>query len=281
MDTGAIVSVTVQDASDGDTTTLPATLITAAEQVELVQRDGRGVEELVADKGYHSDETLVALGEVGVRSYVSEPERGRRCWKDKKTGETPPEKRAAQRALYANRRRVGGRRGRRLQRCRGEVVERTFAHMYETGGMRRVWVRGHDNVRKRVLIQAAACNIGLLLRQQSGVGTARSLQGRADSSIFRLIGRLIDRWWRLRRLWGFKWTPTALVGSIAHRRVDCTADSAKRLLPRAVSAPQIITVPSWEPRHAARGPLEQPPTSGAGRATSSRTFSTRRPVQRK
>ena len=96
--------------------------------------DGPGVEEVVADKGYHSDETLVALGAVGVRSHVSEPERGRRCWQDKKTGETPPEKRAAQKALYANRRRVRGRRGRRLQRCRGEVVERSFAHLYETGG---------------------------------------------------------------------------------------------------------------------------------------------------
>ena len=116
----------------------------AAEQVELVQPDGPGVEEVVADKGYHSDETLVALGAVGVRSHVSEPERGRRCWQDKKTGETPPEKRAAQKALYANRRRVRGRRGRRLQRCRGEVVERSFAHLYETGGMRRVWVRGHE-----------------------------------------------------------------------------------------------------------------------------------------
>ena len=64
-------------------------------------------------------------------------------------------------------------------------MERTFAHMYETGGMRRVWVRGHDNVRKRVLIQAAACNIGLLLRRQTGVGTPRSLQGRALSAILR------------------------------------------------------------------------------------------------
>ena len=218
MDTGAIVSVTVQDASDGDTATLPETLIMAAEQVELVQPDGPGVEEVVADKGYHSDETLVALGAVGVRSHVSEPERGRRCWQDKKTGETPPEKRAAQKALYANRRRVRGRRGRRLQRCRGEVVERTFAHLYETGGMRRVWVRGHENVRKRVLIQAAACNIGLLLRRLTGVGTPRSLQGRALSAICRLIGRLIDRWGRLTRAWGFKWTPTALVGSIAHRQ---------------------------------------------------------------
>ena len=113
-----------------DTATLPATLIMAAEQVELVQPDGPGVEEEVADKGYHSDATLVALGAVGVRSHVSEPERGRRCWQDKKTGETPPEKRAAQKALYSNRRRVRGRRGRRLQRCRGEVVGAFFrAHV--------------------------------------------------------------------------------------------------------------------------------------------------------
>ena len=219
MDTGAIVSVTVQDASDGDTATLPETLIMAAEQVELVQPDGPGVEEVVADKGYHSDETLVALGAVGVRSHVSEPERGRRCWQDKKTGETPPEKRAAQKALYANRRRVRGRRGRRLQRCRGEVVERTFAHLYETGGMRRVWVRGHENVRKRVLIQAAACNIGLLLRRLTGVGTPRSLQGRALSAICRLIGRLIDRWGRLTRAW----TPTAGV------QMDTDGVGARRL----------------------------------------------------
>ena len=102
MDTGAIVAVTVQDASDGDTATLPETLIVAAEQVELVQPDNPGVEEVVADKGYHSDETLVALGAVGVRSHVSEPARGRRCWQDKKTGETPPEKRAAQKALYGS-----------------------------------------------------------------------------------------------------------------------------------------------------------------------------------
>ena len=118
----------------------------------------------------------------------------------------------------ANRRRVRGRRGRRLQRCRGEVVERTFAHMYETGGMRRVWVRGHENVRKRVLLQAAACNIGLLLRSQTGIGTPRSLQGRAVSAICRLIGRLIDRWGRLTRAWGSKWTPATLAGSIAHRQ---------------------------------------------------------------
>ena len=133
LETGAILSVTVQDASEGDSATLPETLTMAAEQVEAVRPDGAGVEEVVADKGYHSDKTLVALDEMGVRSYVSEPERGRRCWQDKKTGETPPAKRAAQKALYGNRRRIRGARGRRQQRRRGELVERPFAHQYETG----------------------------------------------------------------------------------------------------------------------------------------------------
>ena len=182
-ETGAILSVTVQDASEGDSATLPETLTMAAEQVEAVRPDGAEVEEVVADKGYHSDATLVALDEIGVRSYVSEPERGRRCWQDKKTGETPAEKRAAQKALYGNRRRIRGDRGRRLQRRRGELVERPFAHQYETGGLRRVWVRGHENVRKRVLIQAAGCNLGQLLRRLTGVGTPWSLQGQALSAI--------------------------------------------------------------------------------------------------
>ena len=92
LDTGAIVSVTVQDASEGDSATLPETLTTAGEQVEAVEPDGPGVEEVVADKGYHSDKTLVALDEIGIRSYVSEPERGRRCWQDKRTvGDAPGE----------------------------------------------------------------------------------------------------------------------------------------------------------------------------------------------
>ena len=83
LETGAILSVTVQEASEGDSATLPATLTMAAEQVEAVQPAGAEVEEVVADKGYHSDATLVALDEIGVRSYVSEPERGRRCWQDR------------------------------------------------------------------------------------------------------------------------------------------------------------------------------------------------------
>ena len=90
--------------------------------------------------------------------------------------------------------------------------------MYETGGMRRVWVRGHENVRKRVLLQAAACNIGLLLRSQTGIGTPRSLQGAGcfgdlppDRAFDRPLGRLT-------RAWGSNWTPATLAGSIAHRQ---------------------------------------------------------------
>ena len=180
---GAIVSVTVQDASDGDTATLPETLIMAAEQVEAVQPEGAGVEEVVADKGYHSDETLVGLGEVGVRSHVSEPERGRRCWQDKKTGETPPEKRAAQKALYANRRRVRG----------GGVVACNAAEAKWWSVLSRTCMRRAVCVASgcaATTMSASACcsrrppaTFGLLLRRQTGVGTPRSLQGRALSAI--------------------------------------------------------------------------------------------------
>ena len=94
-------------------------------------------------------------------------------------------------------------------------MERPFAHQYETGGLRRVWVRGHENVRKRVLVQAAGCNLGLLLRRLTGVGTPRSLQGRALSAILGLIERLMDLWGRLNGLWGAKWAPAAPWGSAA------------------------------------------------------------------
>ena len=101
---------------------------------------------------------------------------------------------------------------------RTRLVERPFAHQYETGGLRRVWVRGHQNARKRLLIQAACRNLGLLLHSLTGVGTPRSLQGRALSAIWRLIERLIDRWGPLTAAWGCEWMPAAFVGSVAHRQ---------------------------------------------------------------
>jgi transposase len=169
LETGAVVGVTVQDADKGDTTTSVETLIEAAEQIETVVPESEGPKELVADKGYHSNQALVDLEAVGVRSYIAEPDRGRRNWQDN------PE---ARDAVYRNRRRISGARGRRLMRQRGELLERPFAHLYETGGMRRVHLRGHENILKRLLLHTGALNLGLLMRTLFGVGTPRSLQGR-------------------------------------------------------------------------------------------------------
>jgi transposase len=184
LETGAIVGVTVQDADDGDTDTSIETLIEAAEQVEAVRPDGDGIEEIVGDKGYHSNQSLVDLEAVGVRSYISEPDRGRRNWtKNPK----------ARDAVYRNRRRIRGARGQRLLRLRGERLERPFAHLYETGGMRRVYLRGHMNILKRLLIHTGGFNLGLLMRQLIGVGTPRGLQGRLSAvvaALLALIGSL-------------------------------------------------------------------------------------------
>ena len=190
LETGAIVGVTVQDASAGDTTTLVDTLVTAAEQVEAV--GAPGIAEVVADKGYHSNETMVGLAAIGVRSYVSEPDRGRRHWKGQA---------AARDAVYANRRRIRGARGKRLLRQRGELLERPNAHFYETGRMRRVHLRGHPNILKRVLVQVCGVNLGLLMRHLTGVGTTRSLQGREVGLVEALIGLLSGCWGRVRRFW--------------------------------------------------------------------------------
>ena len=186
LETGAIVGITVQDADAGDTTSLVETLTVAADQ--LVEVAPTGLAEVVADKGYHSNQTLVEFADMGVRSYVSEPDRGRRNW----TGQA-----AAKPAVYANRRRIRGVRGKRLLRQRGERLERPNAHLYETGGMRRVHLRGHPNILKRLLVQVCGFNLGLLLRQLSGVGTPRSLQGRTGAAFAAVIATLSRLWTRV------------------------------------------------------------------------------------
>jgi len=194
VESGAIVAVTVQDASIGDTGTIMDTLAEAEGQLVRLQRKAalgrlvQGMEEVVADKGYHSDDVLIGLDEVGLRSYISEPDRGRRRWR----GE-----RLAQRTVYANRRRSRGERGQRLRRLRGERAERSFAHLYETGGMRRTHLRGHSNILKRLLIHAGAFNLGRLLRHLVGIGTPRGLQGlsgRLLRLLLRLCGVLRPSW---------------------------------------------------------------------------------------
>lgn len=194
IDSGAIVAVTVQDASLGDTGTIMDTLAEAEGQLQKLQRKAElahrveGMREVVADKGYHSDDVVQGLAEVGLRGYLSEPDRGRRRWRGRH---------GVQRAVYANRRRVRGERGQRLQRLRGERVERSFAHMYETGGMRRTHLRGRSNILKRLLIHAGAFNLGHLLRTLIGIGTPKSLQGRAS----RRLRLLLSLYRALRAVW--------------------------------------------------------------------------------
>lgn len=199
LETGAIVAVTVQGADEGDTTTIVETAIAAADQIEDAQaevQDPQPLEEIIADKGYHSNQTMVDLDAVGIRSYVSEPDRGQRDW-----SEAP----AAQAPVYANRRRIRGHRGRRLLRQRGERIERSFAHLYDTGGMRRTHLRGHTNILKRLLIHAGGFNLGLLMRHVIGIGTPRGLQGRVAAvvgtvlALIAVVQRRSVVLWRLAR----------------------------------------------------------------------------------
>ena len=184
LETGAVVAVTLAGADQGDTTTLAATVTEAAAQVAAVAADeeaneklaGGGLEEVVADKGYHSNEVLTDLAALDLRSYISEPDRGRRRWRGKAE---------AREAVYGNRRRMQGARGQRLLRWRAERVERAFAHVCETGGMRRTHLRGRKNVLKRLLIHVGGFNLSLVLRQQLGAGTPRGLAA-ANKALERL-----------------------------------------------------------------------------------------------
>ena len=169
-----------EDREELDPKTLGETLQMAQEEVEAVG-SGAQVREVVADKGYDSNETVLELKELGLRGYLSERDRGRRNWKGKN--------RKYQAPVYANRRRIRERRGRRLQRQRSELVERPFAHQFTTGGLRRIFVQGHANVRKRLLIHVCGLHLGLLMRHLKGVvGTPRSLQGRVLARLFTLFG---------------------------------------------------------------------------------------------
>ena len=163
---GALLAVTLQPADVGDTATIQKTLAEAQPAARAVNE--RGVEELVADRGYHSGKVLKQLQEQGIRSYIPEPDRGRRCWKGKGV---------EQKRVYENRRRVRRARSKRLQKQRGELGERSFAHLYETGGMRRVHLRGRENILKRLLVHAGGFNLGLVMRKLFGVGKPKRLQG--------------------------------------------------------------------------------------------------------
>jgi transposase len=167
LESGAIVALTLQPADAGDTSTISDTLAEAQKGLKAVGLPE--VSELVADKGYHSGERVQQLKqEEQVRTYIAEPDRGRRKWKGKK---------GQQQAVYANRRRLRGERSKRLHRKRAELSERSNAHMYETGGMRRLHLRGRANILKRLLLQAAGFNLALVFRNHLGYGKPRQSGG--------------------------------------------------------------------------------------------------------
>jgi transposase len=203
LESGALWAMTIQPANRGDTETGAATLTEAGEAIAQVARETnddeagervhpQGPIEAVLDKGYHSGAVLVDMQERAVRSYCSEPDRGRRRWQGK------PEEQAA---VYANRRRIRGDRGKRLLRQRGEKIERSFAHLYETGGLRRVHLRQHPNILKRLLVHGAAFNLGLVMRKIFGKGTPRGLQGNRAELLW-AFGRLLSAVMTSPILWG-------------------------------------------------------------------------------
>jgi len=173
LDTELILAAEVYHADQGDADTIGPSI--SAAQDNLIQADSdANIEESVADKGYHKNETLADLEFTeGLRTYIAEPKQThRRNWKNKP---------AEQRQVVANnRRRTKGNRGRALQRKRSERVERSFAHVCETGGSRRTWLCGIEKVRKRYLMSAVARNLGLVMRSLFGFGTARSAQAEGD-----------------------------------------------------------------------------------------------------
>ena len=170
LDTGAVLAVTLHRGEAGDTSSIGPTLEKTNEQLEALEDEQkietREERDLVTDKGYHSNDTMVETKDAGWRTYCAEPNRKKRDWEGKHE---------ARDAVYANRRRVSGKRGKRLLRKRGELLERPFAHYLDAGGMRRTHLRTHAKIIKRLLVHVAGFNLGLLMRTLTGKGTPREL----------------------------------------------------------------------------------------------------------
>ena len=229
LETGAIVAITTHGGATGDTTSMETTLAEAglaiANQIDTATANGQyevhpqGLQEVVTDKGYHSDGNLQALAAMDVRSYVPAPAQ-KRNWDGK------PESKAA---FEANQRRVTGERGKKLLKRRGEYLERPFAHQYETGGLRRVHVRGLKNVAKRVLLQAAAFNLALIMRSIMKVGTPRGLAER-NAALLRMIFGLLAGLEGHRTIQGRSTTKDSPIGRThRHRHSRCLRAHSSQL----------------------------------------------------
>jgi len=185
LDSDLLLAAEIRSATDGDTATLVDSVMQACVNLEAAGSEAT-VEEAVADKGYHAAQTLELSESLGVRTYIPEPQRQQdRRWTDK-----PAE---FQRAVYNNRCRMRRPKGKHLQRRRSELCERSFAHVCDSGGTRRSWLRGLLNVTKRYLIAAAAHNLGRILRKLFGIGKPKNFQGSFNlAALVQLALRLVS-----------------------------------------------------------------------------------------
>jgi transposase len=199
VDSGVTVAAEVHGADQGD----PATMaITASQADEAVMRVGisGGMTEVVADRGYHADEVIEKLQTMGLRTSIAEKKQ-KRNWKAVAQRVGQEKMRRLQEAFRRNHRRARSAAGRALQKLRAEYPERSFAHVCNTGGFRRVFVRGKRNVAKRLQIHVAAANLGIVLRKLFGVGTPRGLQGRLAAllALFSALILAFRRFWETQR----------------------------------------------------------------------------------
>lgn len=203
-----VLAAEVMPADHGDTQTMTDSVLQAQSNLDEAG-SAQQIEEVAADKGYHAAGTLELCEALALRTYIPEPRRQHESrWTDK-----PPE---LQRAVYGNRRRVRRAKSKRLQRKRSELCERTFAHICDTGGMRRTWLHELVNVAKRYVLAAAAHNLGRILRKLFGIGKPKALQGEGGLCALAhfIVAWLLVGLWRLETLWRHR-APTAVVLTVA------------------------------------------------------------------
>ena len=188
LESEVVVAATIYPADQSDGETLLQSVSQSQENIARAGSDAFATE-IVTDKGYHKAQTIAQCAAYDLRTYIPErTQRGARRWKDKPSGWRD--------AFHANRRRVRRDKGRRLQRLRSERTERSFAHVCNTGGARRAWLRGVEDNQKRYLVTLAGRNLTVLMRALFGIGTPRSLQG-LSAALIAVLGTLARLVWNL------------------------------------------------------------------------------------
>jgi transposase len=196
LDSEILLAAEIRPADHADQHTLVDSVTEAKINLEAAGSDVE-IEEVAADKGYHANATLELAADLGLRTYIPEPkQKDKRVWTDK-----PAE---FQRAVVNNRRRMARAKGKRFGRLRSERVERSFAHVCDTGGARRSWLRGLEDVTKRYRLAAAAHNLGRIMRLLFGIGKPRVLQAPADLALSMHL--IVIAFWRVVTTAACRWS---------------------------------------------------------------------------